>query len=134
MLFAAASLMTEAERAAGKRLPLMRQARLMIEAMPKATRVGEFVALWAIAKYESGATSVDDLAEFWGEPKRTMYRRLSEFREVWSIAGYETPDPLADALIANFRNRKERMLASHVARLLGVTIPTPPGVPAGLAG
>jgi hypothetical protein len=107
----------------------------MAKALPKATRVAEFVAMWAISKYQDGVATVDELADFWGEPRRTMYRRLAEFREVWAPAGYETPDPLADALIADFRRRRERMQASHVARLLTVAVPVPvlTGAGAGLA-
>jgi len=135
VLLAAGSLMTDAERAAGKRLPIMRQARLMAKAMPRAMRLGEFVAMWAIVKYENGAVTVEELAEYWGEPHRTMYRRLSEFREVWGPVGYESPDALADGLIADFRRRKERMHASHLARLLSAEVPTPAGtVPSGLSG
>lgn len=122
------SLMTDEERDARKRLPLRRQARLMVEAMPRATRVSEFVAMWAIAKHKGKTGSVDELAEFWGEPMRTMYRRLTEFREVWGRAGYETPDPLADALIADYRGRRERLGQGSLVRLLGAEVPAPAGV------
>ena len=107
----------------------------MAKAMPRAMRLGEFVAMWAIVKYENGAVTVEELAEYWGEPHRTMYRRLSEFREVWGPVGYESPDVLADGLIADFRRRKERMQASHLARLLSADVPTPVGaVPSSLSG
>lgn len=125
VLLAAGSFLTDEDRATGKKLPLMRQARLMAKAMPRATRVGEFVAMWAIAKFQKGTVTVDELALFWGEPNRTMYRRLSEFRDVWGAAGYETPDTLADALIADYRRRSEQMQVSHLARLLSVEIPVP---------
>jgi hypothetical protein len=125
VLLALGSMLTDEERAAGKKLPVMRQARLMVKALPKATRVGEFVAMWTVAKYQTGSTTVEELAEFWDEPVRTMYRRLAEFREVWGAAGYDTPDRLADGLIGDFRRRRERMNASHVARLLGANVPLP---------
>jgi hypothetical protein len=124
-LLAARSGMTESELAAGKRLPSMRQARLMVKAMPKATRVAEFIALWAITKYQEGATSAERLAEFWDQPMRTMYRRLEEFREVWEPAGYDTPDAIADMLIADYRARRERMVASDVAKLLSAQVSVP---------
>jgi len=38
-LLSLGSLMTEEQRTAGKKLPLMGQARLMVKAMPRATRV-----------------------------------------------------------------------------------------------
>lgn len=135
VLLALGSLMTEEQRTSGRKLPLLEQARMMVRAMPKATRVGEFVAMWTVAKYQSGATSVEELAEYWSEPERTMYRRLAEFREVWGPAGHETPDALADALIADYRRRDERMTARDVAGLLSarVSVPiaeVPPGVTA----
>ena len=43
VLLAARTLMTE-EQLAGGRLPILDQARIMVKAMPKATRVGEFIA------------------------------------------------------------------------------------------
>ena len=125
--------MTEDERSAGKRLPVMRQASVAIKAMPKATRVAEFIALWTIAKYKEGATTPERLAEFWNQPERTMYRRLEEFRAVWELAGYETPDPIADKLIAEFKARRERMTATDVAKVVASEVALPPvGVP-GLA-
>lgn len=126
VLLAAATVMTDEERSAGKRLPLMRQARLMVKAMPRANRVGEFIAMWAIAKYHQGETSAEAVGEYWGEPARTMYRRLDEFREVWAPVGYETPDKLADHLIADYRRRREELSAGKVARLLSAEVPPPP--------
>lgn len=117
--------MTEEERAAGKRLPLMRQARLMLEAMPKASRVGELIAMWTITKYQDGEVSVDGLAEKWGEPRRTMYRKLEEFRECWGPAGYETPDRIADALIGEYRRRNEKLSAGYVSKLLATPVALP---------
>jgi hypothetical protein len=119
------TLLTPEELGAGKKLPVMRQARVMVKALPKATRVGEFVAMWTIAKYQAGSTTVEELAEYWDEPVRTMYRRLAEFREVWEPVGYATPDRLADSLIGDFRRRKEKMRASDVARLLGAEVSLP---------
>jgi hypothetical protein len=111
----------------------MRQGRLMIQAMPKATRVGEFIAMWSIAKHKGESTSVESLAEFWGEPPRTMYRRLAEFREVWSPSGFDTPDPIADYLITDYRSRREQLNAGSLARLLSAEVSLPSTmVPAGV--
>lgn len=106
----------------------MQQARIMVKAMPKATRVSEFIALWTITKYQDGETSVERLAERWGEAERTMYRRLEEFREVWALAGLDTPDRLADGLIAGYRGRGEELKASFVGRLIGTAITAPVAV------
>ncbi len=117
--------MSEEQRAAKKRLPLMEQARLMVQAMPKASRVGELIAMWTITKYQDGEVSVDHLAQVWGESRRTMYRRLEEFRDCWGLAGFETPDPLADALIAEYRRRNERLTAGYVGKLMATPISVP---------
>jgi predicted HTH domain antitoxin len=122
LLFAAASLMTEEQRAAKKRLPLMVQARLTVKAMPKATRMGELIAMWTITKYREGAVSIERLAEVWDEPPRTMYRRLAEFRECWGVAGYDTPDKVADQLIAEYRRRREELSERDLGRLMSAPL------------
>jgi hypothetical protein len=134
VLLAAGSLLTPEQLAAKKKLPVMTQARLMAKAMRKAARVGEFVAMWAIAKFDAGEVTVESVGEFWNEPERTMYRRLDEFREVWGPAGYENPDRIADNLIADYRSRKERLSATHLARLLSAPVTVPVATPAAVAG
>ena len=96
---------------------------MLARALPKATRVGEFISMWAITKNRDGVATVETVAEMSGEAERTMYRRLEEFREVWAPAGYETPDPIADALIADYRERKENLSATRLPRLLGTPVP-----------
>jgi hypothetical protein len=90
--------------------------------MPKATRMGELIAMWTITKYQEGAVNIERLAEVWDEPPRTMYRRLSEFRECWGLAGFDTPDPLADALIADYRRRQEKLDATYIGKLLAAPV------------
>ncbi len=134
VLLAMGSLMSEAQLKSGRKLPVMEQARLMAKAMPKATRVGEFVAMWTVAKNEVGEVNVEKVAEVWKEPVRTMYRRLEEFREVWSPAGHDTPDKLADALIADYRARQMRLSGRHLAALLSVRVSVPlSGAPSSLS-
>lgn len=125
VLLALGSLVEPEMLRPGKKLPMMVQARLAVKAMPKATRVGEFIAMWTVTKYQAGQVNVESIAEFWGEPVRTMYRRLDEFRQVWGPVGYDTPDKIADNLIADYRSRKERLNASHVARLLSAPVTVP---------
>lgn len=111
----------------------MEQARLMIKAMPKATRVGEFVAMWTIVKYQEGAASVERLAEYWDEPVRTVYRRLEEFRGCWGPAGHDTPDQIADSLIADYKRRNEQITARCVGKLLTAPVAVPvTSTPAGV--
>jgi hypothetical protein len=127
VLFAASTVLTDVERSAGEKLPLMRQAQVMMKAMPKATRVAEFVSLWAIAKYHEGEVTTESLAAFWNQPERTMYRRLEEFREVWAPVPYETPDALADNLIAGYRARRERLAMNDLVKLLSAEVSVPGG-------
>ena len=96
-----------------------------MKAMPKASRVGEFIALWTITKYQEGAVTVDGLAQAWNEPRRTMYRRYEEFREVWGPSGHETPDVIADTLIAEFKQRRETINATYIGKLLSAPVSVP---------
>lgn len=124
-MLAASTFVDPEKRRPGKPLPLTEQARVMVKAMPKATRVGEFIALWTITKNLDGEVTMEGLAERWDEPLRTMYRRLEEFREVWGQVGMDTPDKLADHLIADYRRRKEKLTMRHVAKLLSADVPSP---------
>ncbi len=126
-LLAAATFLPEGVRASPRRLSLMEQARTLAKALPKATRVGEFISMWAITKNRDGMATVETVAEMWGEAERTMYRRLEEFREVWEPAGYDTPDPIADVLIADYRTREQSLSATQLPRLLGIPVPVPSG-------
>ena len=102
-LLAAITFLPEELRASPRRLSLMEQARTMARALPKATRVGEFISMWAITKNRDGVATVETVAEMWGEAERTMYRRLEEFRVLlgWDgIHGFVGPgmeDRSADA-------------------------------------
>ncbi len=127
MLLTLGSLLSEEQKAAGKKLSLWEQGRLGVKCMPKATRVAEFIAMWTITKYQVGAVTIDELAKAWNEPRRTMYRRYEEFREVWGLVAYETPDPIADTLIADFKRRKQTMNATHIARLFSEPVAVPMG-------
>jgi hypothetical protein len=126
-LLAAITFLPDDVRTNPRRLSLMEQARSMARALPKATRVGEFISMWAITKNRDGVATVETVAEMWGEAERTMYRRLEEFREVWEPAGYDTPDPIADVLIADYRARKQKLSATQLPRLLSTQIPLPSG-------
>jgi hypothetical protein len=126
-LLAAVTFLPDEVRANPRRPSLMEQARTMARALPKATRVGEFISMWAITKNRDGVATVETVAEMWGEAERTMYRRLEEFREVWEPAGYDTPDPIADVLIADYRARKQKLSVTQLPRLLSTQIPLPSG-------
>lgn len=133
LLLAAGSFLTDEQRTAGRKLPVMDQARVMVKAMPKATRMAEFIAMWTITKYREGAVTVDRLAEVWDEPIRTMYRRSAEFRDCWEPAGYETPDRIADFLISDYRRRHEELNAKYIGRLLTAPVSLPlADLPAGV--
>lgn len=122
---AAYALRQEVPERERKPLSVMQQAKLLVRAMPKAVRVGEFIGMWAIAKNERGSVTVEDLVEYWEEPQRTMYRRLSEFRELWGPLGHQTPDAIADELIADYRRRLERLTARDLPGVMGVPVAVP---------
>ena len=128
-LLAMGSFLTPEQLAAKKKLSLIEQGRVMVKAIPRGTRVGEFIAMWTIVKYKRGTASVEDIADVFGEPVRTVYRRLHEFREVWGPAGHDTPDKLADGFIADFKSRKENLNESYVARLLSAEVNIPVNAP-----
>jgi hypothetical protein len=64
-LLAAGALVTREESSSGRTLPVMQQARIMLEVMRKATRIGQVVAMWTIAKYDDGATTAERVAAYW---------------------------------------------------------------------
>jgi hypothetical protein len=105
--------------------------KALARATGKATRVAEFIIIWAIAKQELGEVTTEDVAERWRLNERTAYRRLKEFREVWGppalIEGYETPDPIADELIADFRRRRQKLDDSALLGLLSRRVKLPAG-------
>ena len=119
---AAVALRRDVPEEERKPLSVMQQAKLLVRAMPKAVRVGEFIGMWAIAKNDRGSVTVEDVAEYWEEPHRTMYRRLSEFRELWSPLGYQTPDVIADELIADYRRRLARLTPRDLPGVMGVAV------------
>jgi hypothetical protein len=101
-------------------------------AINKAGRVGEFIGMWAIAKYKLGEVTTEQVAEMFGLNERTAYRRLDEFREVWGPPGLKTemltPDPVADVLIAEYRRRHQKLSASLLGRLAAEPVALPPGL------
>lgn len=128
-LLAMGSFLTPEQLVAKKKLSPREQGRVMVKALPRSTRVAEFIAMWTITKYKRGAASVKNVSDMWDEPERTVYRRLQEFRAVWGPAGFDTPDTLADGFIADFKRRKESMTESYVARLLSADVNVPVNVP-----
>jgi hypothetical protein len=98
-------------------------AKAMARAWTTAGRVGEFIGMWAITKYQLGEVTTEIVAERWGLNERTAYRRLDEFRSVWGPPALtkqlDTPDPVADVLIAEFRRRREKLGRSMLGKLAG---------------
>jgi hypothetical protein len=105
--------------------------RAMAGALTTATRVGEFIAMWAIAKHRLGEVTTERVAEFWEMNERTAYRRLDEFREVWGPPGLtrrlETPDEVADLLIAEYERRQKRLGRSALSGVAGTEFELPAG-------
>jgi hypothetical protein len=104
-------------------------AKALAGAITTATRVGEFAAMWAIAKGQLGEVTTERVAEFWDINERTAYRRLDEFRSVWGPPGLtrqlETPDEIADLLIADYRRRKQTFGRSALSAVAGREVELP---------
>ena len=133
-LLAMGSFLTPEQLAAKKKLSMLDQGRIMVKAFPRGARVAEFIAMWTIVKYKRGSASAEDIADVFGEPVRTVYRRLHEFREVWGPAGFDTPDKLADGFIADFKRRQESLNESMLARLISADVNIPVKAPASPVG
>lgn len=107
-------------------------AKALSGAFMTATRVAEFVGMWAIAKGKLGDVTTERVAEFWNMNERTAYRRLDEFRTVWGPPGLtrqlETPDEIADLLIAEYRRRKQGFDRSALSDVAGREIELPAGL------
>jgi hypothetical protein len=107
-------------------------ARAMAGAFMTATRVGEFVGMWSIAKHKLGEVTTESVAEFWDMNERTAYRRLDEFRTVWGPPGLseqlDTPDLIADLLIAEYMRRLQTLGRPQLAGLAGREIELPAGL------
>jgi hypothetical protein len=62
---------------------------------PKASRVGGFIVMWAVAMRDEGRDeyTITEYQRYWNESERQAYRLQREFRELWPE--YETPNELA---------------------------------------
>jgi hypothetical protein len=81
----------------------------------KGARLAQYVAAWSIASNALGhPIEADELAAWWGKgmSRRTAFYRLRDFRE--AFPEFDSPQPLADALAAVARSRKDRKDASKL--------------------
>ncbi|MCS6921007.1 MAG: hypothetical protein NZM07_03650 [Elioraea sp.] len=76
-----------------------------VRAVPYASRVAAFIALWAIALDELGVEElgVERYGDWAAESKATVYRRLAEFRELFPE--YRTPNEVARVVLETARTR-----------------------------
>lgn len=106
--------------------------KALLGSISLATRVGEFIAMWAIAKHKLGDVTTERVAEFWNMNERTAYRRLDEFRSVWGPPGLtrqlDTPDEIADSLIRQYKERQQRFGRSALAGTAGQEVDLPDGL------
>jgi hypothetical protein len=113
-------------------VPRRRQPRTILEAtvaragggmraIPKATRVGTFIAEWAFllatGEVEPPLTT-EKVGVYFNESEATMYRRLREFRELYPE--FETPQPIAELLVdyASRRRGPVALLAAPAPSLV----------------
>jgi hypothetical protein len=108
-------------------------AKALAGSISTASRVGEFIAMWAIAKHKLGEdVTTERVAAYWKMNERTAYRRLDEFRSVWGPPGLtrqlETPDEIADSLIAQYKQRQQKLERSALADTAGLVVDLPDGL------
>lgn len=91
---------------------------LGVKATPKASRVGAFIVLWAVAMRLEGVDefSITEYQRYWNEGERQAYRLQREFRELWPE--YENPNELALQIVKHVDGRtSKRDIASLPSRL-----------------
>lgn len=82
----------------------------------KGARMAAFIVAWGLARDALGRVpSVEEYAEWWGQPRRTAFEEQAAFREVF--APLQTPDPLLDHM------RRVGMGEKVDAAALGVGLP-----------
>ena len=66
---------------------------------PKASRVGGFIVMWAVAMRDEGRAdfTITEYQRYWNENERQAYRLQKEFRELWPE--FETPNELARQIL-----------------------------------
>lgn len=89
----------------------------------KAARVGTFILQWTACSRALGAEpTMDEFIDWWGEPRRTAFRRQAEFREVFP--GMVSPAPFAAAVQAELdRAHADAGDRASVAMLAQVAVP-----------
>ena len=87
---------------------------------PKASRVAEFIVLWAIAMQMEGGEqlSITEYQRFWDEGERQTYRRQNEFRDLWPE--FETPHELAAQVVKDIDARMSKKDAARLPLTLQV--------------
>jgi hypothetical protein len=66
---------------------------------PKASRVGGFIVMWAVAMRDERRDeyTITEYQRYWNESERQAYRLQKEFRELWPE--HETPNELARQIV-----------------------------------
>lgn len=91
---------------------------LGVKATPKASRVGAFIVLWALAMRLEGVDefSITEYQRYWNEGERQAYRLQKEFRELWPE--YENPNELARQIVKHVGEKtSKRDIAALPSRL-----------------
>lgn len=92
---------------------------------PKASRVAQFIVLWAIAMKIEGVDefSITEYQRYWHEGERQTYRAQKEFRELWWE--YDTPNELARAIVKHIDQRMSKKDAMRLPMTLRVAATVP---------
>lgn len=99
--------------------------KVLARVTPKASRVAEFIVLWAVAMRMEGVDelTITEYQRFWNEGERQTYRLQREFRELWWEL--ETPNELARAIVKKIDERMSKKEAMRLPMTLKVSAALP---------
>jgi len=99
--------------------------KVLARVTPKASRVAEFIVLWAIAmrEEERDALTITEYERFWKDGERQTYRLQKEFRELWPE--FDTPNELARVVVKKIDERMSKKEAMRLPMTLRVSAELP---------
>lgn len=99
--------------------------KVLARVTPKASRVAEFIVLWAVAMGMEGRDelTITEYQRYWNEGERQTYRLQREFRELWPE--FETPNELARAIVKKIDERMSKKEAMRLPMTLKVSAALP---------
>lgn len=99
--------------------------KVLARVTPKASRVAEFIVLWAVAMRMEGRDSltITEYERYWKDGERQAYRLQKEFRELWPE--FETPNELARVIGKKIDEKMSKKDAMRLPMTLRVSAELP---------